>query len=215
MLNIQRFVVNPFQENCYIVSDSTGEAVIVDCGAFYPEERQAVVNYIRDNGLTPVHLIATHGHIDHNFGNDTIFSAFGLQPEIHSKDSGLMDRMAEQAMALCNYKMDNESIPAVGRLLADDDTVEFGNHKFTMLHTPGHTPGSVFFYCKEEKVAFSGDTLFQMSIGRTDLWQGSYADIMSSLRHVNQKLPAETTILPGHGPQTTMADELRSNPYLK
>ena len=88
--------------------------------------------------------------------------------------------MAEQAMALCNYKMDNESIPAVGRLLADDDTVEFGNHKFTMLHTPGHTPGSVFFYCKEEKVAFSGDTLFQMSIGRTDLWQGSYADITLS-----------------------------------
>lgn len=215
MLNIQRFVVNPFQENCYVVSDSTREAVVVDCGAFYPEERSAIVAYIRDNNLTPTHLIATHGHVDHNFGNDTIYSHFGLKPEVHHKDSQLMGMLAEQAMAFCNFSMDPKAQPAIGRLLDDDDVITFGNHQLCIIPTPGHTPGSVFFLCKEEKLAFSGDTLFQMSIGRTDLWQGSHSDIINSLQGIKEQLEADTTILPGHGPKTTMADELKSNPYLR
>ena len=82
MLHIERFQVNMLQENCYVVSDETKECVIIDCGAFYPEERNAITQYIRKNELKPVHLLVTHGHLDHNFGNDTIFEEFGLKPEV-------------------------------------------------------------------------------------------------------------------------------------
>lgn len=214
MLNVQRFVVNPFQENCYVAYDETKEAIIVDCGAFYPEERSAIVKFIRDNELSPRHLIATHGHVDHNFGNDTVFSAFGLLPEVHQKDASLMNRLSEQAKAFCQYEI-SVNVPEVGFFFDDGDNIAFGRHKLAVIPTPGHTPGSVFFYCEEDGVAFSGDTLFKMSIGRTDLWEGSYEDLVLSLNRIKALLDGKTVLLPGHGPQTTMADELRVNPYLR
>lgn len=214
MLNIQRFVFNPFQENCYVVSDSTNEAVIIDCGAFYGEERSTIVEHIRNNKLTVRHLLATHAHIDHNFGNNTIYDTFGISPEVHYKDSLLMKQLPEQAMVFCNYNL-NYEMPPVARFIQDADTIRFGTHIISVIPAPGHTPGSVFFYCKEENIAFSGDTLFQNSIGRTDLWQGSYDDIIISLDKIGKLLPAETAILPGHGPNTTIGKEKRNNPYMQ
>lgn len=215
MINIQRFECNPFQENCYVANDNSGEAVIIDCGAFYDEERKAVTEYIRDNKLRPVHLIATHAHVDHNFGNDTIFKEFGLKPEVSGRDEMLMNHLPEQAMAFCNIQIDRNVIPPVDRFFTEKDVICFGNHKLSILPTPGHTPGSVFFYCKEEHLAFSGDTLFRMSIGRTDFEQGCYTDIIASLHNVVAKLPDDTVILPGHGPQTNIKDELAMNPYIR
>ncbi len=214
MLEIKSFVCNPFQENCYVVSDETKEAVIVDCGAFYKEERKAIVGYIRDNGLTPKHLIATHAHIDHNFGNNTIYDEFRLSPEVFYKDEYLMGKLYEQAVNFCNYHLDYE-MPQSIKYLHETDTIVFGNHEFTIIPTPGHTPGSVFYYCKEEGLAFSGDTLFRMSIGRTDFELGSYADIQKSLADVTSRLPLSTTILAGHGPSTTIEDEVRMNPFIE
>ncbi len=212
MLNIVRFVCNPIQENTYVMSDETNECVIVDCGAFFPEERKAIVEYIRSNHLVPKHLIATHGHIDHNFGNNTMFEEFGLQPEVHDDEAQLMDTLPEQAESFCNITLDYE-MPAVGRFLSANDKICFGSHTFTILETPGHTPGSVFYYCKEENVAFSGDTLFHNSVGRTDIPGGSMFLLIQSLRAISQ-LPDETQILPGHGDYTTMGKEQTSNPYL-
>ncbi len=197
-----------------MVSDDTKEAVIVDCGALYDEEKTAIKNYINDNSLKPTRLIATHGHIDHNFGNAFVFKEYGLKVEVNAKDQPLMERLPEQAMTLCGMTLDEE-IPPVGRYLDDCGTITFGNHTLHILHTPGHSPGSVFFVCKEEGLAFSGDTLFRQSIGRTDFILGSMDDIMSSLRNNVAKLPSETVILPGHGQRTTIAVELASNPFLK
>ena len=213
MLQIKRFVCNPFQENCYVVSDETREAVIIDCGAFYEEERCAVVDYIVNNMLKPCHLLETHAHIDHNFGNDTISNEFGLKPELHMKDAYLQETLKQQAVAFANISI-RYDMPPVGKLLMENNDIKFGTHLFRVLSTPGHTPGSVFYYCEEENVAFSGDTLFNMSIGRTDLESGSYNDIMNSLRRIQEQLPDETTILPGHGAQTTMEKEKQWNPYL-
>lgn len=214
MLNIKRFVCNPFQENCYVVNDNAKEAVIIDCGALYTEERKAVTEYIRENDLSVKHLLATHAHIDHNFGNNTIKDEFGLLPEVSSADALLMDKLKEQAVILANIQLDYE-MPAVGRFLNENNVIEFGNHKLTILPTPGHTPGSVFFYCREENVAFSGDTLFNMSIGRTDFEFGNYHDIIESLHRVVCELPNETVVYPGHGPQTTIQQEKQFNPYLQ
>ena len=213
MIQIERFVCNPFQENCYVVSDGTGEAAIIDCGAFYGEERRAVVDYVRSKGLKPCLLLETHAHIDHNFGNDTIYGEFGLKPMLHASDMQLQERLKEQAMAFAGIRIDYD-MPPVGRLLADNDTVTFGSHTLKVVATPGHTPGSVFYHCEEEHVAFSGDTLFNMSIGRTDLEQGSYSDMTKSLGRIVELLPDSTTILPGHGPKTTMGREKQLNPYL-
>ena len=212
MLTIQRFECNMLQENCYIISDETKECVICDCGAYYPAERAAIVDYIRDNGLTPVHLLSTHGHIDHNFGNNTIFDEFGLKPEVHKEDQHLMDMLAEQAETLVGIALDY-AMPPVGKYFGDGDEITFGSHRLKVIETPGHSKGSVFFYCPEEAIALSGDTLFRNSIGRTDYLGGSMFQIIQSLRMICQ-LPDNTVVYPGHGPQTTIGTELSSNPYL-
>lgn len=200
------------QENCYVVSDETKECMIVDCGAFYPEERQTIVDYIRTNDLKPMHLVATHGHFDHNFGNDTIYKEFGLKPEIHRKDERLLQTIGDQAMTIVGANIDAE-MPAAGRLLSENDTIEFGSHKFVVIETPGHSPGGVFYYCKEENVAFSGDTLFKGSIGRTDFMGGSMFMLIQSLRMISQ-MPDEVKLLPGHGPETSIGEEVAHNPYI-
>lgn len=212
MLKIERFICNMLQENCYVVSDESKECVIIDCGAFLPEERKNIVSYIRDNNLVPKHLIATHGHIDHNFGNNTLFQEFGLAPKVHKGDKSLMEALPEQAQAFAGIVLEYD-MPPVGKYLDETDRISFGNHAFTIIETPGHSCGSIFLYCKEEKIAFSGDTLFKGSIGRTDFAGGSMLQMMQSLRMIGQ-LPDDTEIYPGHGNSTTIGMELATNPYM-
>ena len=214
MITIKRFTCNMLAENCYVVSDDTREAVIIDCGVMYDDEGTAIIQYIRNNSLKPIHLLCTHGHFDHCMGNGLIYREFGLKPEVHLEDKFLMEKMAQQTADILGVALPME-VPPVGRYLIDSDTITFGSHKLRILHTPGHTPGGVTYYCKEENVAFSGDTLFRMSIGRTDFERGSYEQIVNSLQQVLGILPPDTRIYPGHGPETTIADEIRYNPYMK
>ena len=214
MLTIKCFACNMLAENCYVVSDETRQCVIIDCGAYYPEEGPAIVNYIREQQLTPRHLLCTHGHFDHCMGNGFIFRAFGLKPEAHNDDRFLMEKMEQQTSEILGIPI-HLDVPPVGQYLTDSDTITFGSHSWQIIHTPGHTPGGIVFYDAAEHVAFSGDTLFRMSIGRTDFERGSYADMMASLQMLATRLPAETKIYAGHGPETTMADEIRYNPYLR
>ena len=213
MLKIETFVVNMIQENCYIVSDETHETVIIDCGAFYDYERKAIVEYINGNKLKPVHLLVTHGHFDHNFGNNTIYDEFGLTPEVASADESLLGSIDRQAESLCSIHIDFKS-PVPKRFLKREDVIYFGHQKISVIETPGHSPGSVTFYCEKENIAFTGDTLFKNSIGRTDFSGGSMMQIIQSLRMLAQ-LPDETVILPGHGEKTTIGDELAHNPYME
>ncbi len=212
MLHIERFQCNMLQENCYVVSDETQECVIIDCGAFYPEERKAIVNYIKENHLTPKHLIVTHGHLDHNFGNDTIYKEFGLKPEVAAEDENLMKHLKQQAETFYQLNLDYD-FPPIGKFFEEGEMIQFGNHELEIIHTPGHSRGSVTFYCKEEKVAFTGDTLFHNSIGRTDFTGGSMFQIINSLRYLSQ-LPDDTKVLPGHGDYTSIGEELAHNPYM-
>ena len=214
MINIQRFEVNPLQENCYVVSDDSRECVIIDCGAYYDEESIAIDNYLRKQQLKPVHLLATHGHLDHNFGNAHLFRQYGLKVEICAGDQQLVERLPQQAAALFGMEISDDQ-PPVGRLLNDGDTITFGQHTLQVIATPGHSHGSCLFYCKEEGVVFSGATLFRMSIGRTDFPEGSWQQMEQSLAKIAGTLPKDTVVYPGHGPQTTITDELQYNPYLR
>lgn len=213
MLSIKTFCFNMLQENTYVVSDETSQCVVIDCGAYYDEERSAIVDYIREHKLQPVHLLCTHGHLDHCFGCDTVYDVFGLKPELHAADEFLAKDLAQQAAGFfgMHYK---HPTPPLGHLLSDGEKVLFGNHQLKVLHTPGHTPGGVCYYCEEEKTLFTGDTLFRMSIGRTDFEGSSWESMLQSLRTVIAHLPADTIVYSGHGPQTTIGDELRENPYL-
>ncbi len=212
MLHIERFQCNMLQENCYVASDETQECVIIDCGAFYPEERKAIVDYINANHLKPVHLLVTHGHLDHNFGNDTLYREFGLKPEVAAQDENLMKHLGKQAETFYQMTLDYE-MPAIGHFFDEGEIIRFGSHEFEIIHTPGHTRGSVTFFCKEEQVAFTGDTLFHSSIGRTDFPGGSMFQIINSLRLLAQ-LPDTTKVLPGHGDYTSIGEELAHNPYM-
>lgn len=212
MLDIQKFVCNMIRENCYIVSDSTKECVIIDCGAYYEEERKAIVDYINSNELVPKHLIATHGHLDHNFGNNTIYEEYQLKPETSIEDKSLMLDLKGQAEQMFGLSLDYE-FPPVGHYFDDDEKIAFGTHQLTVIPTPGHTPGGSTFYCANEGIAFTGDTLFRESIGRTDFAGGSMFMIINSLRELAQ-LPDDTIVYPGHGSQTTIGYELAHNPYM-
>lgn len=214
MIEIKTFECNMLQENCYIVSDSTQEAVIIDCGAYDDHERAAIISYLRDNQLKLRHVLCTHGHLDHCFGNDTLFKEFGLQPEIHKNDLFLAEDMARQAHDFFNVEY-NRPTPPVGHNLNNNEIITFGEHQLKVIHTPGHSPGSVTFYCAEEHVAFTGDTLFHMSIGRTDFEGSSWKDMAVSLKTLTHQLPPETEIYSGHGAKTTMQNELKSNLYLR
>lgn len=213
MLHIRTFVCNMIQENCYVVSDETKECVIIDCGAFYEGEQAAIKDYITTNGLRPVHLLATHGHIDHNFGNKFVQDNWGLKVEIHASEEELINNLPRQAASICGIEMNASDTAPVGKYLNSDDVIRFGNHEFTLIETPGHTPGGVFFYCKEESIAFSGDTLFRNSIGRSDLPGGSMFMLIQSLRMISQ-MPDDTKIYAGHGEPTTIGYEVAHNPYL-
>jgi glyoxylase-like metal-dependent hydrolase (beta-lactamase superfamily II) len=214
MITVKKFVCNPLQENTYVVSDDSRECVVIDCGAFFDDERKAIVSYINTQQLKPVRLLCTHGHFDHIFGCDTIFDAFGLQPEVHSDDAYLTDDVNAQVKQMLGTDLQLQ-MPAIGHYLADGEVIAFGHHQLKVLHTPGHTPGGVVFYCEQERTAFSGDTLFRMSIGRTDFEKGSYEQIIDSLHNVIAKLPADTTVYTGHGPLTVVGEEVAMSPYFR
>ena len=197
-----------------MVSDESRECVIIDCGAYYDEECEAIGQYISENNLKPVHLLATHGHLDHNFGNAYVYRTYGLKPEICAEDQDLLEQLPLHARELFGMEITDEQ-PPIGRLLADGDTINFGTHQFTVVRTPGHSHGSALFYCEAEKTVFTGDTLFRMSIGRTDFPEGSWKEMENSLHRIAELLPQDTTALSGHGPQTSIADELKYNPYLR
>lgn len=212
MLKIQSFTFNPLSENTYVVSDETKQCAIIDCGAYNSEEQDILYNYVKDEQLNPVALLSTHGHFDHNLGTAFAAEQYNLTLQLHSRDQALYEQMDEQLRQLGSTSW--ITLKKVTPAYFDDDfKVSIGNHLFEIIPTPGHTKGSVCFYCHEEKALFSGDTLFQGTIGRTDLPFGSMFQMTNSLRRLCQ-LPDEVQVYPGHGPQTSIALELSSNPFL-
>ena len=214
MLNIKKFVVNPNQECTYVVSDETREAVIIDCGVFYPSERIRLLEYIAQEQLHPTRLLLTHAHHDHLFGNDLIKEHFGLLPEVHEDDRNIFLHILPLRIKELFGEKYPYPIPQPEYYLKSGEIIPFGSHQLRVMPTPGHTPGSVVFYCWEEKVAFTGDTLFSMGIGRTDLPGGDYKQMAESLDYILRRLPNEVVIHPGHGGKSSIGHERVCNHYL-
>lgn len=202
------FTCNPIQENTYLLWDEeTLEAAIVDCGAWNRHEEQLLEGSIKAHGLKLKYALQTHAHFDHTFGLPFVYRTWGLKPIFHIDEAETYRQMPNMA---AQFGLNiGGGMPPIERLLHDGDELKLGESIVRLIHTPGHTPGSSSFYCPEEKFVLCGDTLFQGSIGRTDLPGGSFEAEMDSIENKLFQLDDETTVLCGHGPSTTIGSEKR------
>jgi hydroxyacylglutathione hydrolase len=201
--------VGPLQCNCSIIGDETNrEAMVIDPG----DDINDVLAIIRKHNLQVKQIVVTHAHIDHVGGAMKLRAATGAPILLNQNDYVLLKMLDMQAAWI--------GVPSPGKVEIDrtvstGDTVSAGSHTAQILHTPGHTEGSICLYFEPEKKLIAGDTLFAGSIGRTDLPGGSMEKIMRSLHNTVLGLPDETVVIPGHGPMTTIAEERKSNPFLR
>ncbi len=199
--------------NCSIVADpDTKQAIVVDPGDQAPE----ILARLEQLGVQAVKLVHTHAHFDHVLGTGAVADRTGAEVLLHAGDRWLYDNVELQARFFGIPYSPAAMVP-VTRDLVGDDVLAFGNREAHVLHTPGHTPGSLCFFVEragETPVLFSGDTLFRRSVGRTDLWGGSSAQLLASIRDQLFALPDDTIVVPGHGAPTTIGAERESNPYV-
>jgi hydroxyacylglutathione hydrolase len=212
-MKIKSFTFNPFQENMYVVYDNTKECIIIDPGCYTEKERTELRRFITSEGLKPVKLINTHCHIDHVLGNKFTSELWDLELYMHKEDLPLLENAGNIGKM---YGMeDYEGSPYPKHFLAQDDTLTFGDSSFKILFTPGHAPGHICLYSKENNLVIAGDVLFQGSIGRTDLPGGDHGTLINSIITQLFPLPNETQVFCGHGPATNLGYEKENNPFLQ
>ena len=212
-MEIRTFIVNPIQVNCYLLWDETDEALLIDCGAWFPEEREKIYRFVQSNGLTIKHYLNTHLHFDHIFGNAWVEETLGVKAEASDKDWSWAESIAERVARFgIRYE---EKIPALGRILKDGDEITFGNQKIEVIAVPGHSPGSLAYHIPQEKVLFTGDALFCQSIGRTDFPDSNHLQLITAIREKLFVLPDDTIVYPGHSEKTTIGFEKSYNMYIR
>lgn len=211
MISVNSFTFNPFQENTYILSDETGQCIIIDPGCHGNAEEQRLKSFISEKKLTPVKLVNTHCHVDHVFGNYFIEKEYGLKPWIHKLDLFILERLTDVATM---YGVKAIPSPEPEGFFDEGDKITFGDSQLDIFFTPGHSPGSVVFYSKNDKLLIAGDVLFYESIGRTDLPGGDHETLLMSLREKVLVLDDDTVVYSGHGPSTTIGHEKKFNPFL-
>jgi len=210
-MNVAAFVFTGWSENTYVLYDDSKECIIVDPGCNDEGERQALVDFIESNELTPVKLVNTHCHIDHVFGNKFVSEKYKLPLEAHKGEQIVLDNMVQVAAM---YGASYEPGPDISVFLEEGEYLEFGSTKLEIYLTPGHSPASLSFFHRESKQLIAGDVLFKGSIGRTDLPGGNYDTLIASIKDKLFPLGDEVIVYNGHGPSTTIGEEKRSNPFL-
>ena len=207
MIELFTLVVGPLEENCYIACDAnTREAIIVDPGA----EAEKITRFIKKKNIHPLMIINTHGHWDHVGAVGQLKEVFDIPFYLHEDDK----KWLEEPLA-SYFGPSAVAGVTVNRSLKDGDEITFGGHHIRVIHTPGHTQGGCVLWLMDDDIAFTGDTLFKGTVGRTDFTDGSYEDILHSVQNALKDLPAECVLYPGHGPKSTMAFERVHNPYMR
>jgi hydroxyacylglutathione hydrolase len=208
---LEKFPLGPLQCNCSILAcERTREAVIVDPGA----EAGRILEVLRAQAWKPRYIVHTHAHFDHVGATQGVHAALGGEVCLHRQDQFLYDNVAMQTAL---FRLPSFGVPPVEHWLEDKESLSFGDYKLEVLHTPGHTPGSLSFYVAggNGSHVFTGDTLFRGGIGRTDLWGGDFGQLMQSIHKRLMDLSDEAVVHPGHGLETTIGEEREENPFLK
>lgn len=213
-MKVSRFVFNMFGVNTYVLWDpASHEAIIVDPGMTSQEERDALDDFLQRNGLRATQLVNTHMHLDHIFGNTYVRDRHGLSVKAARADEFLGLTLNEQAARFhLPVKAEDHGIDEE---LKDGDTLRLGDEEIKVLAVPGHSPGSIALYAPESGLVITGDALFAGSIGRTDLPGGDFGTLVGAIKRKLLTLPPETVVLPGHGGETTIGDELKNNPFVR
>lgn len=203
---IEKLEVGPFLSNCYIVgAESNKEGIIIDPGA----EASKILKKAEDLGLEIKFIVLTHAHPDHVGAVKEVKEATDAEVAIHTNEAGPLQ--AKSPLGIM-FGLSLSPPPPPDRLLKDGDSIDIGDLHFLVLHTPGHTAGGICLL--GEGVVFSGDTLFNFGIGRTDMPGGSYSQLMNGIHTKLMVLPDDTIVYPGHGSQTTIGTERQWNPFL-
>jgi len=211
MLQIKKFVFNPFRVNAYVLYDASGVCVLIDPAIADDSETKALETFIRENNLHPQMIINTHSHVDHLLGNHAVSSIYNIKLAAHPDGQSFIDRAIDSA---ARFGLPLNQTKAIDIPLKDNQKITFGNNTLKVLATPGHADGSVCLYHAESGIVISGDVLFNQSIGRTDLPTGDYDALQKSIWEKLFTLPDETLVYPGHGPHTTIGSEKVNNPFV-
>jgi len=210
-MKIQKFTFNPIEENTYLLYDESGSCIIVDAGCYTRGEQEELVNFIKKNGLIPEKIINTHGHFDHLLGNTFCRKKYHIPFYIH-KDDVDMVAGADSMAGFFGISLEPVSFPE--KILKEGDKITLGKSFIEVIHLPGHSPGGVAFYNKEQGFLLSGDSLFSGGIGRTDFPGGDSDKLVNAIKEKILILPEKTIVYTGHGPETTIKIEKESNPFL-
>ena len=211
MIKIEKFVVNPLQENSFIVSDESGACVFVDPGFYFEEEHHEIREYISTNNLKPEKIVNTHGHFDHIMGVEFLRKEYNIPFYLHAQDVFWVERAVDQGKM---FGFDMYPVKNPDALITNEVNFSFGNSEFQVFHIPGHSPGHIVLYHAETKQLIAGDVLFYGSIGRTDLPGGNHELLISGIKEKLFELPDDVQVFCGHGPETTIGFEKKTNPFL-
>jgi hydroxyacylglutathione hydrolase len=211
MLQLKVFTFNPFSENTYILFDETKEAAIFDPGCYEKQETDMLADFIQREGLKITHLINTHCHIDHVLGNAFVKNKYKVPLWFHKNEIPVLKSVKVYAP---NYGFAGYQETEADGYLDETQKLKIGNTSLDILFVPGHAPGHLVFYNRDSKICLAGDTLFQGSIGRTDLAGGDHDTLIRTIKSELFSLPDDTIVYPGHGPQTTIGTEKQSNPFV-
>ncbi|MFH0761987.1 MAG: MBL fold metallo-hydrolase [Bacteroidota bacterium] len=212
MIKLKQFVFNPLQVNAWLVYEERLSAILIDPSFMDLAECSVISNYINQTGITIEYFVNTHGHFDHVFGSGMVGNFSNAPFFIHQNDLQLM-YFAPKIAASFGFDFVG-TVPKPDDFLTHGQKIKAGTIELEVIHVPGHSQGCVAFYCRSQAWLFSGDTLFAGSIGRTDLPEGNYEQIIRSIKEQLFTLPDETRVFPGHGPSTTIGKEKQSNPYV-
>lgn len=211
MLQIQSFTFSPIQENTYILFNEFNQCIIIDPGCYFDDEKEALKDFIKHKGLTPVMLLNTHCHLDHVFGNKMVADTYGLVLQLHEKEKEVLAFAPTSGL---KYNMPFDNYTGNFILLKEGDKFFLGEDELVIIEAPGHSPGSICFYCARQNFLVGGDVLFYKSIGRTDLPGGDHQTLLNSIKNKLFKLPDITVVYSGHGNSTNIGDEKLHNPFL-
>ncbi|MBE0675208.1 MAG: MBL fold metallo-hydrolase [Bacteroidales bacterium] len=210
-MKIHRFVFSPISVNTYTLAAENGDCAVIDCGCYDDTEFARLISFFEENRYTPVMLLNTHCHLDHIFGNGRMLERFGLKTLACAREEENLRSATAHAML---FGLDMDTPPDIGEYIEDGQIIDFMGVTLEAIYVPGHTAGSIAWYCREENSVFTGDALFAGGIGRSDLPGGNFDQLINNIKTRLLILPPETIVFPGHGESSTIGREKSGNTWL-